>query len=409
MKWKKSTYPGVRYYEHESRKFNRQKDKNFHIRYYDADKVLKEEPVGWLSEGVTAESASKLRGTLKYNIKHGLRPQSLADMRAIKEAEDLTTAESVKQEERENIKFGEVADQYLEWSKNNKKSYKADLYRYRKHLKNRFSNIPMKSISPFELEKLKISLKKKQLSPATASQVLQLIRAIFHKGTEWGLYQGKIPKAKFPKLNNQRVAFLTVEQTNHLLDKVKERSFQLWCQCVLSIYAGLRFSEIASLEMRDVNLDSGTIHIRDPKSGYDRHAYVTEPIRKMFDELWAENGKPGGLIFPDANGKKQRRISPTFARIVKELGFNQDANDDRQKIVFHSLRHTFGSQLAMNGVSLQVIKELLGHQNIETTMRYSHLLPDIKRGAVKELAVTLEKISSENTEVINFEDLRPSK
>lgn len=409
MKWKKSAYPGVRYYEHESRKFNRQKDKNFHIRYYDAEKVLREEPVGWLSEGVTAETASKLRGTLKHNIKHGLRPQSLADMRAMKEEDDLAEAGRKKQEELENIKFGEAADQYLKWSKNNKKSYKADRYRYDKHLGKRFADMPMKSISPFDLEKLKSTMKKKRLTPATIGQVLQLIRAVYRKAIEWGLYRGKIPKMSFPKIANRRVAFLSVEQTHQLLNRLKEKSFQLWCQSVLSVYAGLRFSEIAKLENQDINIESETIHIRDPKSGYDRHAYITEPIKKMIDELWTENGKQNGLVFPDVTGKRQNRVSATFARTVKELGFNSGATDYRQKIVFHSLRHTFGSHLAMSGASLQTIQELMGHRNIETTMRYSHLLPNIKRGAVQELAGALENFSSESAEVIHFEDMRPPK
>ncbi len=385
--WKKSKYRGVRFREHATRKYNRQSDKYYAIWYW--NKALKKtvtESIGWMSEGWSDDEANEILTTIKKNIKLGVSPQSVEEMRQMKEAEDRAEAERAKQEELENVTFGEAAEHYLEWSKNNKKSYKADRYRYDKHLGKRFADGPMKSISPFDLEKLKSALKKKRLTPATIGQVLQLIRAVYRKAIEWGLYRGEIPKMSFPKIANRRVAFLSVEQTHQLLNRLKEKSFQLWCQSVLSVYAGLRFSEIAKLEKQDINPESGTVHIRDPKSGYDRHVYTTKPIQQMFDELWAENGKQIGLVFPDMTGKRQNRVSPTFARTVKELGFNKDATDDRQKIVFHTLRHTFGSHLAMAGESLQTIQELMGHRSIETTMRYAHLMPDIKWKAAHNLA-----------------------
>ena len=51
-------------------------------------------------------------------------------------------------------------------------------------------------------------------------------------------------------------------------------------------------------------------------------------------------------------------------------------------IGWHRLRHTFASHLATRGVSLQAIQELLGHANLKMTMRYAHLMPQVKRDAV---------------------------
>jgi site-specific recombinase XerD len=52
---------------------------------------------------------------------------------------------------------------------------------------------------------------------------------------------------------------------------------------------------------------------------------------------------------------------------------------------WHDLRHTYGSHLAMRGVALKVIQELMGHATIEMTMRYAHLSPEAKASAVQEL------------------------
>jgi integrase len=78
-------------------------------------------------------------------------------------------------------------------------------------------------------------------------------------------------------------------------------------------------------------------------------------------------------------------VSKTFERVVEDLGLNRGVDDARDKVVFHSLRHTFCSWLAINGEPLRVIQELAGHKSIAMTERYSHLSPDRKREAIKRL------------------------
>jgi integrase len=67
------------------------------------------------------------------------------------------------------------------------------------------------------------------------------------------------------------------------------------------------------------------------------------------------------------------------------MGLNEGITDPRQKVTFHTLRHTFASWLAIQGESLITIKELLGHKSMAMTERYSHLTPDHKHLAVKNL------------------------
>jgi site-specific recombinase XerD len=56
-----------------------------------------------------------------------------------------------------------------------------------------------------------------------------------------------------------------------------------------------------------------------------------------------------------------------------------------KRLTMHGLRHTFASHLVMLGVSIMAVKELLGHESIEMTLRYAHLSPDVKREAVRRL------------------------
>ncbi|WP_084312934.1 tyrosine-type recombinase/integrase [Desulfobulbus elongatus] len=82
------------------------------------------------------------------------------------------------------------------------------------------------------------------------------------------------------------------------------------------------------------------------------------------------------------NGQKINTISKTFPRIVDMIGLNDGVTDPRDKVVFHTLRHTFASWLVQSGVQLHIVGELLGHSTLEMTRRYSHLTPEIKSAAV---------------------------
>jgi len=70
---------------------------------------------------------------------------------------------------------------------------------------------------------------------------------------------------------------------------------------------------------------------------------------------------------------------------VKDLGLNDGITDRRQKLVFHSLRHTFASWLVQMGKPLYTVSQLLGHSDLKMTMRYAHLAPDTQRAAAMEL------------------------
>jgi integrase len=73
------------------------------------------------------------------------------------------------------------------------------------------------------------------------------------------------------------------------------------------------------------------------------------------------------------------------------LGFNEEIIDRRDKIVFHSLRHTFCSWLANGGCDLYVIQKLAGHKTLSVTERYSHLSNGKLQNAIKSLQDNFQK------------------
>jgi len=84
-------------------------------------------------------------------------------------------------------------------------------------------------------------------------------------------------------------------------------------------------------------------------------------------------------------------VSNVFQIVADAIGMNNGVTDRRQKLVFHSLRHTYASWLVEQGVDLYTVKELMGHGTLAMTERYSHLAPDTLRRAVKTLEAGLKK------------------
>jgi integrase len=109
------------------------------------------------------------------------------------------------------------------------------------------------------------------------------------------------------------------------------------------------------------------------------------------------------LVFPSRDGDRFKKLSHSFYKTIKDLGWNDGIEDKRQRVVFHTLRHTFASWLAMQGESLLTIKELMGHKTVEMTLRYSHLIPDQKRAAVDKLG------QRANGKVVSMEEARQKK
>jgi site-specific recombinase XerD len=116
---------------------------------------------------------------------------------------------------------------------------------------------------------------------------------------------------------------------------------------------------------------------------------MTQAVKDMLASIKPDQAGRDDLVFPGRGGVRMVQISKTFKRSVDDL-FNDGVDDPRERVFFHSLRHTYASWLVMEGVDLYRVKELLGHKDLAMTARYAHLAPDTLRGAVNILEEALK-------------------
>jgi integrase len=231
-------------------------------------------------------------------------------------------------------------------------------------------------------------------TPRTQEHAKAVISGVWNEALKsgWTTRDNPCRRIKIMKRDNRRLRFLTQAEAQLILTELKQRSTQVYAEALLSLFTGLRSGEIFNLRWSDLDFENKLILVRDPKNRKNRHAFMTAEIESLLKDLRRDQG-PETLVFPGRDGQRQRVVSCTFRRAIEELGLNAGLSDPRQKVVFHSLRHTFASWLAQAGEPLFTIAQLLGHSSLAMTARYSHLAPDNLRQAAQRLSGRLELAS----------------
>jgi len=387
-KWHSTSFPGVRYREHDTRKHGKRKDRYFSIRYQLNGKRT-EEGLGWASEKWTIQKAAIELSRLKHSHVTGEGPRTLREKRELADEAQRQKEEAKKQSALDDLSVNDFFNtRYCEVAQTSKKevSHKNEKMLYRIWIKPVIGSKPIRKLTAMDCERVKKVCQDKKKSPRTIEYVLGVIRQIWNLARREGIVQGDAPTrtVRKPKKDNRRMRFLNHEEAGALLINLKKKSKQLHDITLLSLHTGMRAGEIFSLTWADLDFERNTILIRDPKASKTRTAFMTDEVREILSSL--EKGERSDYIFKDKRHNGQiKEISHVFREVVNEMKLNKGITDPRQKVVFHTCRHTFGSWLAQRGTSPFVIRELMGHSSLSMTERYSHLSEQALRDAMDTL------------------------
>jgi len=365
---------GIRYREHPTRKHGvpRRPDRYYVIRLA-VDNVMRQEALGWESEGITLEKARVELAKLREAKRTGKGPRSLGEKREIDDSRRKAEEEARRNAEAAKIT---VADfwQNNYWPAQRHKAHGslvAEEALWSKWLQPHIGDTQLVELTPAVLDQVKIAMMQAGKAASSIKYAFAVVSQLWTLADRDGIVTGRCPTKRIdlPWQDNRRERYLTVEEADRLLAALSKRAPLMKDMAILGLDCGLRFGEIAELTWQDVDFGRGMLQIRDPKSGINRVAYMTQRVRQVLE---ARSGNGQEYIFTDGNGDPVQGTSKAFKNVCREL-FNQGVTDRRYKVCFHTLRHSFASRLVENSQDLYAVSKLMGHSTIRMTERYAHL------------------------------------
>ena len=263
-------------------------------------------------------------------------------------------------------------------------SYLADVKTSFRVLIKNVGNIPLAKLNNRILEKMLLELFSK--SKYGAAHHYKNLRASFNKAIDWNyITENPMKSVKLPKIPKSLPAFINRIELNMIVQNTKYRDLQ--DIFLTAFHTGMRLSEIINLKWSAINLSERSIIVQNnetftTKSKKERMIPINDTLALVLNNRIPKvlNIKLDEYVFFKYQGVHYLKdyVSKNFKKVVRALKMSE-------RIHFHTLRHSFASNLVQAGISLYVVKEILGHEDLSTTQIYSHLQKENLISAVKVL------------------------
>ena len=117
------------------------------------------------------------------------------------------------------------------------------------------------------------------------------------------------------------------------------------------------------------------IHGKTSKSEITRYIPTNSEAFSTLEKWQQQTGLSSGYIFLGKYGERLNNVNKSWRTLLKQAGI--------EEFRWHDMRHHFASRLVMSGADLNTVRELLGHSDIQMTLRYAHLAPEHTAAAVE--------------------------
>ncbi|WP_302823509.1 tyrosine-type recombinase/integrase [Eubacterium callanderi] len=253
------------------------------------------------------------------------------------------------------------------------------------------------------------TLERRALNTSTIRGIIGRLSSIMEKAVEAGLINknpcGHIVIQK--KWQTTTGKILTIEDQKALTHWLLAHEHNLSLAVQLGLFAGMRISEIAALQWKDIDLKNGFIQVRrnvqrvknheagqrktinqigTPKSPKAfRSIPITSILMKSLKGYEKSTAKPEAFVITKKGGSAYdvRTIQRYFKKIISVLKLDNYR--------FHDLRHTFATRAKESGMDIQIISEILGHSETAVTMNIYLHITDLHK---KQEMVLLDKLNS---------------
>jgi len=232
-----------------------------------------------------------------------------------------------------------------------------------------------------EVRDFQVHLVAKGVSWGALNQTVCALRFFYGVTLGEATVPERIPYARTPR---KLPVILSADEVVRFLEAVS--SLKSRAALTTAYAAGLRASEVAGLMIADIDSARGVIRVRHGKGAKDRDVMLSTQLLGILRAYW-RLARPQRFLFPGRD--ENRPISPTVLHAACRSAV--EAAGLSKRVTLHTLRHSFATHLLENGADIRVIQALLGHSNLSSTARYTHVAAHIIRATPSPLdRLTLE-------------------
>jgi integrase len=283
-----------------------------------------------------------------------------------------------------NMRFSEFAEHWFTTYvvTNNKPSEQhAKRCALRAHLVPWFGTYLLSAITSQHVEQFKSWQIERGFVAKTVNNHVAILRRCLRCAEDWG-YLAPTPNIQLLRVGPPPFKVLARDECDRLLADASEPK---WNRMIhIALRTGLRRGELMALDWSDIDFARNRLNVRravsdgiitSPKTYRHRTVPLSADLRAVLER----DTRPSGLVCPNVGGAiwSDAAFARAIVRIARRAGI--------RPIGWHTLRHTFATELAAAGVPLHIVKELLGHASITMTMRYAHVAPSMLDDAIRSL------------------------
>ena len=235
-----------------------------------------------------------------------------------------------------------------------------------KHNIKALGDLPVNKITrPMVNKMMDILKQERKNSNAVINQKMGYLRVVLQEMEEDGFIEMiKMPKPRPTK--NTKVHYLTYDMETQLLDfLVANKQYEAKDIVICLIDLGCRVNELLNLEKRFVDFDNNQINFNDRKNDQAVAVPMTNRVKQVITHYWYGLNDLDKLF-----SLNYGQLNAIWQKARKNLGYA-----DKKFYTLHLCRHTTASRLVQRGVPILLVKDWLGHEDIENTMIYAHLAP----------------------------------
>ena len=276
--------------------------------------------------------------------------------------------------------YQNILDDFTEWMERINYS-KGSISSRKRHIKSFLQFIAsrgvttLEAVSSSDLDQYNVHLHQRPIATTTIEAHISALKLLNQYRELYGQSPVMSKKLKVTKSLKTIRAIVSKSQITEMYEACEDNIYGWRDRVILALYygCGLRYREGAHVEQRDVNFNTGLLHIRKGKNYRERYVPmspgVMRELRNWIEHYQAMFSGQTNLILSGRNGKQvsSSALNDRLKKLIKKVGIDK-------RITLHSLRHSIATHLMEEGMKLEDIGRFLGHVTLETTQKYAHVI-----------------------------------